>query len=374
MSGKPKFHIRVIGLLVVLTLVLVCAAVGEWALRGSEPKRFVRPSQVPGLSYELIPNYHAVYSGIDYRINQLGFRGEDFPQVKPPGEHRILFLGDSIVQGGHVREEEAVGAQLQALWNSRPGAPATRVINAGVSSYHIKNYLAVYEYRGVQLSPDTVLIGVFLNDHFPFIDEDKLKTVERKPAVWERSQLLLAIVAGVRNLLLSKAVDLNTADPRVVQGLLSAIPDQGSVESLFRFLNERGYSLDVLAQESIPLVFDLTAWDQIRGPLKEFVRLLKGTPVKLMVVVFPVEFQLQEGYTYPEPQRRIREICESLKIPVLDTVPVLTALQHQLGHSVYHRKGDLMHFNAEAHRAVAEAIYQYQQELAVAQGVGSGAW
>jgi hypothetical protein len=57
----------------------------------------------------------------------------------------------------------------------------------------------------------------------------------------------------------------------------------------------------------------------------------------LMVVVFPVEFQLEDAFTY------------------------------------YHHWGDIMHFNAEAHDAVAEAIFAFQQTLGVARPPASDA-
>ena len=41
------------------------------------------------------------------RINNLGFRGRDLSERKPPGTFRILCLGDSYTFGDHVDDDQA---------------------------------------------------------------------------------------------------------------------------------------------------------------------------------------------------------------------------------------------------------------------------
>ena len=342
---------------------VVCGLAGELYLRLSVPWHFLRPSSIPGLPYELTPNYKATYLGVEYRHNRFGLRGEDFPLEKPDGEYRILFVGDSIVQGAYVREEEGVAEQLQARWRQRSGYENTRVINAGVTSYDLKRYLTFYQHKGAKFEPDVVLIGLFMNDHHPYLSEGILQATERRPRWWERSYLLNRLITGFP---VFEAFMLRPAEPvsrEIVERLSTFSLDPGSASALGRFAEQRNYSLAQIVQEYLPTLYDLEAWRRIEEPFREFDRLVREKRARLMVVIFPMEFQLAEGFSYGQPQKLISEIGDSLGIPVLDSTPVLRSLQRRLGRSIYHRNGDMIHFDAQGHAAVAEAIFNHQQAL-----------
>lgn len=344
-----------------LTLSIIGLLVigAEIYLRVTRGDNFTRPTQVPGLRHELIPNYRGVYKGVEYRTNRYGFRGEDFPLGKPPAEFRIFVLGDSIAQGGHVKEDESLGSRLQQLFRASAGFEHARVINAGVSGYDINDYLATYRYKGIQFDPDYVVVGLTLNDHFPFIRKESLGESQGNPAFWERSLLLRTIAGAI-------AAQMPRSDrAQQLAKLAAAIPDPGSVDALANFLDRRHYTVDMLDRESLLLMYDIHAWEQIRGPLGELANLARQHQAGFLVVISPVEFQLQEGFVYPQPQKLIREICVSLGIEVLDMAPVLSSLQKRAGHSLYAPRGDMVHFNAEAHAAVAQAIYNYMEQTGV---------
>src|SRR5262245_2259448 len=68
----------------------------------------------------LIPNVRAVihnhpfaHRDVHVEINSLGFRGPETVQPKPPGELRILALGDSITMGEGVEDEETYARRLE---------------------------------------------------------------------------------------------------------------------------------------------------------------------------------------------------------------------------------------------------------------------
>jgi lysophospholipase L1-like esterase len=100
---------------------------------------------------------------VEYRINNLGFRGQDITVEKPPGIRRVLCLGDSFTFGEGVREKDAWPQRLGQILGAK-----TQVINAGLQGADLDSealYLFLY---GRQLAPDVVVIAFFMNDAMPF--------------------------------------------------------------------------------------------------------------------------------------------------------------------------------------------------------------
>ena len=361
-SMSPRTNLTIM-LTVALVLIGALVLATEYYLRANDARRFVRATTIPGLKYELVPSYRGTYKGVEYRTNAFGFRGADFPMRKPAGEYRILFLGDSIVQGGLVEEQAAMGARLEALWQTQPEHARTRVINAGVSSYDANDYLALYQHKGVKFDPDFVIVGLFLNDNFRYIAKEKFDAVTRPPRWWERS-VLLRTIADVAALAHDRSFDpAANSDPVLLAQIASAIPDPPSVHALVQFFNQRRYPLELITREALPFVFDLHAWEQVRTPVAALARLVQEHHAGLLFVVLPVEFQLAQGYHYPQPQQFIMEMCAAHGIDVIDATPVLRKLQIESGRSVYHQRGDMIHFDGTAHAAIAQTIFEHMRPI-----------
>ena len=98
------------------------------------------------------------------RVNALGLRGAEVLQ-KAPGERRVLALGDSLIYGQGVAEEETVTAHLQAMLEVRaePGT-SWSVVNAGHRAYDTRQELALLEDLGAKIEPDVVVLFWFWND------------------------------------------------------------------------------------------------------------------------------------------------------------------------------------------------------------------
>ena len=143
-----------------LTLGLLVALEGLAALRYT-PTYFPQP--VEDGTFRLDPWLgHALRadSQTPYRINRLGFRGEEFPVQKPDGERRVVLLGDSITFGWELlSEQEPYPAVLQSFLPD-----STRVINAGVPSYTSLQVLRHLERDVWPLDPDVLAVLVGWND------------------------------------------------------------------------------------------------------------------------------------------------------------------------------------------------------------------
>jgi lysophospholipase L1-like esterase len=94
-------------------------------------------------------------------VNALGYRGAAFPRQKPPGEFRILHLGDSFTFGDFVNDDETLPAQIEA--QLRRTCPSVRVINAGLPGSTITEQREILS-RARDVSPDMVLLSFTEND------------------------------------------------------------------------------------------------------------------------------------------------------------------------------------------------------------------
>ncbi len=102
------------------------------------------------------------------RQKQAEIRGQVIPLEKPPGEMRILFVGDSATEGVGVSLHETFPLRFQALLSGRLPDRRIRAINAGawgmttIDEYHLLK-LAL-----LPLEPDAVVLGLFLANDINF--------------------------------------------------------------------------------------------------------------------------------------------------------------------------------------------------------------
>lgn len=92
-------------------------------------------------------------------INSDGFRGQDFPRERVPGEFRILCLGDSISAGHNLVESQTYPFQLRAMLQKRYPNRVIRVQNCAINGYSISQGATVLERFGPTYQPDLVLVG-----------------------------------------------------------------------------------------------------------------------------------------------------------------------------------------------------------------------
>lgn len=77
-----------------------------------------------------------------------------------PSRPRVLLMGDSILYGVGLNDDEQVGARLEAL------LPGYQVLNASVSGYSIDQYLLTLERVLPAVEPRLVILGIFTGNDF----------------------------------------------------------------------------------------------------------------------------------------------------------------------------------------------------------------
>lgn len=131
-----------------------------WTLVGARRLHLVRHGSPDQPYYLLAPNEDAVWRGIPVHMNSYGFRTQEFNLPKPPGIFRILNLGDSIVFGWEVKQEDTYGKQLERMLNARGSSVQYEVINAGVPGWNPQDERNFLLQEGLSYQPDAVILDI----------------------------------------------------------------------------------------------------------------------------------------------------------------------------------------------------------------------
>jgi hypothetical protein len=127
----------------------------------------------PGIPYR--PRPDSVIAGrsqtdeYDYhhQHNSAGLRDVDHPLIKPPGNFRILGLGDSFTAGWGAAYEETYLRRSEVALNARVGEhPPIEIVKAGINGYFPATQRLLLENYGLRYRPDLVIVGFLPNDVF----------------------------------------------------------------------------------------------------------------------------------------------------------------------------------------------------------------
>lgn len=191
MSKRRQLSSRILLVLaaVMTTFGLLELSARVWLTRIADEETFVRYASIPQLErrfgeglldlaarrgktpysphrylgYYPTPNYERGPN----RHNSLGYRGEEFPRVKPPGEFRIACLGGSTTYSAAVIDyREAYPFVLERAFEGA-GFANVRVINAGGAGWSSLESLINLQFRVLSANPDMVLVYHGINDVHP---------------------------------------------------------------------------------------------------------------------------------------------------------------------------------------------------------------
>ena len=148
----------IVALICEITVRLVCAP-------------YIMPRFVENAPYGIrrpLPNVRGFLVTPQYRhrmsTNSKGFRGtREYALPKPPGVFRMVVLGDSVVNGYGVEDDETFCAVLERKLSK---LRQTEVLNLGVPGFGNAEELIQLENVGLEQQPDMVVLGYFVNDHF----------------------------------------------------------------------------------------------------------------------------------------------------------------------------------------------------------------
>jgi len=278
------------------------------------PRTFYRASDITG--YELIPNSSP-------KINSLGMFDKEYSIKKKEGVYRILVLGDSITANNlypSILEDMLNQVDFK---NSR-----FEVLNAALPGIGVRQYLNYLEKKGINLSPDMVLIGFCINDFEvwnPIVYKDKANLIEyynpfpilsryfMSKFLFCHSALYRFFVIRLENALYAKyRKEENSLTDRKEEGLYC----------LKKIKDSCGKKNSVLVGVIFPYFKPLIAYDDY------------------------------ETGTYHD----IKEVLKNLDIDYLDLHPYFYGLDF---YGLRETPDDFVHPNIEGHKIAAEQIFHY---------------
>jgi lysophospholipase L1-like esterase len=266
-----------------------------WELVASRRMVWVQYPE-PGAGYTLMkPGSHYEWQNISVEINSHGLRGPETSYEKPPSTFRILNLGDSVVMGWGVREEDTYGQQLESLLNEAGSSDLCfEVINAGVPGWSLDNALAYLQAEGLRYEPDLVVLDV-----------------------------------TIANDINGKSALLAGNDPTPLRWLSDHTYFWPFLQSKMSWAKARAQGrdrVDTIAPPTNPAKYfpidsQSDRWTERWNTILEINELATENNARVALVLFPLEFQvLDEGYS-TLPQELFMVWAAEAGIPALDLLP-----------------------------------------------------
>lgn len=264
-----------------------------WTLVASRRMPLVRHGTEDAPYYLLTPGESYVWEGIPVEINDPGFRNEPFDVAVPENTYRILNLGDSVVFGWEVSQEETYGKQLQKRLSEDRNDRHYEVINAGVPGWNLQMEEDFLIQEGLGYGPDLVILDITL-----------------------------------------------------VNDIYGDAPDEGDAADLFDWLRDNTYAWPFLttqarflmARQQGPQAFPVLnppteadkyyphdpehpVWNSMWRTIEEMARASEESGAAFIVVAFPTALQFN-GANHPDvPQTVLGERAAASGIPLIDLLP-----------------------------------------------------
>lgn len=279
-----------------------------------------RPSDVPGLAYELAPNVETVFWGLPIRTSSLGLRDEELRTAPGENSRRICALGDSFTFGFGVRGEDAYPEVLQRLFEQDGRARDIEVLNMGVGGYSSADEALVLRYKAMPLSPDLVTVGYFFNDP-ETLPVYPLQAAFAPVKAWQHSTLLRRIARAVR---------------------LQQIRTLGGGD-YFRYL---------AAPEG-------PAWPALLQAFRDMGAATRPSGIPVVVLIFPETLtEAWKRYAYADLHDQVARAARSAGLEVVDLLGAFQAYPPRR----LHVSPEDRHPSAFAHRVAAQTLHAYLME------------
>lgn len=325
-----------------LLFVVLGEAAARWLgiidILNGTPRRLYERTDIPEMPYRLRPNTTLDLQKHQVNINSLGLRGPE-----PPAKHRrmrqFLVLGDSVVFGASVSDEQTLANQLNRLAEAREWE--ANFLNAGVPGYNTESEAAAYDMLGEQIAPDEIILGVSLNDFgtTPVLNAFGVMTQRRDkdPPTWlqEKSELYLLFRWGLKAARGEHWFQAtNTADNEETRKQFHAL------NAMVEHRHRKFYA----APED-------NAWQRIKRSLTRLRDQAARDGVPFTVVIFPESFQFDDP-PFRLPQRNWLDLCAELGIDAIDLWPAFAASESPIEELFF----DTQHPNAAGIEVAAAAI------------------
>jgi len=320
------------------------------------------------------------HAGSTMHLNLYGFRDQQW-DVLHKRARRILFVGDSFVEGFMVADDETIPAVFAR--HAKAAGQAVEVFNLGIGAAGLSDYMKVIQDAVPALEPDEIVLVFYAND---FAGEPPF-TKERIRPPFEaryRPAWLPRILQVTRRLIAGEPVALRWhGEPKP---FLAAVPDptnpwtergaelaskvEPEIADAMRRATFNPHAVDELAEYSYQFqrVVDVTTHLAF---LRDF---LAARNVRLSLAYLPYPAQVSDYYipfkhrfggksvtsmSAPEFQvqaAHIGEVARGLGLPFLDLTPPLRA-REAAGDHLYWQYDH--HFRPPGYAFAADQLYAW---------------
>jgi acetyltransferase AlgX (SGNH hydrolase-like protein) len=351
-AAAAHLALAAFGVAVALLLAEVALRVLARSTRGGKEQRErSRYTEYdPVLGWRKTPGAAVVYDRRDYhsefRINSRGLRGPERPYEKPPGQGRVLALGDSFIEAFMVGDGQTVTARLEEALATR-GCRA-EVINGGTAAYSTDQEYLFFREEGRRYAPDVVVLFVYHND-IPFLVLDDYLGVP-KPRLDFSTRPPSLVTEPVPRYAPPSAPPPPAAPPGgPTSYVLELVKDRLERTSAARYNQLARLGLweplrklpmnDELRLFRVPEMGHLRpAWSAFTWTLETLSNAVAASGARLVVAYVPsrmevspntweltrARYDLDDGFDRSAVASRIRYIAGRLSLPVLDLTAPLT--------------------------------------------------
>jgi lysophospholipase L1-like esterase len=303
----------------------------------------------------MIPGQNSFSADVPIRVNEKGLRGPMAPYTKRENETRVLLLGDSIVFGYGVPENDILSSRMEEELNAKH--VEARVVNSGVPSYNTEQEVAFLRSEGEKYAADWVILGFCWND------------LSKKTGVTVDGNGMLVSEGATEPGRLQKLMESqggyslrNTLKmSRLLYAVSLGLGSLGRNEATDRATALRSEILEGRMTETVS-----DGWSRVENSLELLEKDSRMHRFKILVVAFPMLPSLESSYPQSSYPARLSTICAKLGLDLLDLEPVFR--KHYRGRESLFLPYDPDHPNTPGHALAAAAIVEWIAAHSSAEG------
>ncbi len=324
-----------------------------------------------------------------HRLNLYGFRDQDWQLEKQSTSDRMLFVGDSFVEGFMAEDNETIPAAFQTLAIDQ--GIDLEVMNLGIGANDIRRYFELIR-DGVPLfRPDVLVLVIYAND-LPFPDYEPHWL--EKPLVPEYANPWTPRAFHVVKALFSSGTVARswTSSPfpfvPAVPNPINPWSNEKAAATFREFVSPKIAEAMSLGRFNPFVVNEFDRYKEVAlesSPVEPHLRALlaftKQFSTRLLVAFIPKRVTISDAYRVYEsefsssdanesmlgPEYQIhpsllRDACSALEIPFADLTTILREAENR-GQRMYWNYDE--HLNASGYAMVAKELFrQWIQEFA----------
>jgi len=280
----------------------------------------------PDLNYRLNPKQP--------EVNQYSMKDKEIIMPKPLGVIRIVVLGDSLPYSGMPNFVDVLKEKFS-------GTPSIEIINASTPGYTTYQELVFLEKYAIKIDPDLVILSYCLNDNYTFLHR------------FEKDAKMLLTSEAEISLMAHNSIDSFIQKSYLLTTLKIIKLTQKKNSKIGEFPWENTIDFNTAWKDN--------SWSDFAERLKKMNTIMHEHSGKLLVVIFPLEMQLDSKLLQSnrqivmKPQHKVKQYSEAYNISYLDLFQDFFYAK-QNGLLLY---TDGLHLSAEGIHLTADAIYNF---------------